>query len=253
MPETESTPALGAPASDRRAALGLPPVASALTWRQRAEGLAAALGTTPVRLAAGGAVAALVVAALAWTLLAPPGAGGDSPGSGGPGGAARRAAALPMAAHSSTTAAPAPTGADPAEVVVDAAGAVARPGVYQVPARSRVADVLTAAGGPGPDADLDQVNLAATVADGDRVYIPHKGERPPDASAAAGAPGAQPLDLNQATVDQLDALPGVGPSTARAIVAWRTEHGRFRRVDDLLDVRGIGPAKLDALRSEVRV
>jgi competence protein ComEA len=246
VPETESPPALGALASDRRAALGLPPVAGPPTWRARAEGLAAALGTTPVRLAAGGAVAVVVVAALAWTLLAPPAGGG----AGGAAGASGRAAALPMAAHASTTAASA---ADPAEVVVDAAGAVARPGVYQVPARSRVADVLAAAGGPGPDADLDQVNLAAPVADGDRVYIPRKGERPPDASAAAGAPGVQPLDLNQATVDQLDALPGVGPSTAHAIVAWRTEHGRFRRVDDLLEVRGIGPAKLDALRPEVRV
>jgi competence protein ComEA len=249
VPETESPPAPGALAPDRRAALGLPPVVAPPTWRQRAEGLAAALGTTPVRLAAGAAVAVVVAAALAWTLFASPGPGSTS-GSGGAGGAARRAAALPVASHTPTTAAPS---ADPAEVVVDAAGAVARPGVYQVPARSRVADVLAAAGGPGPDADLDQVNLAAPVADGDRVYIPRKGERPPDASAAAGAPGAQPLDLNQATVDQLDALPGVGPSTARAIVAWRTEHGPFRRVDDLLEVRGIGPAKLDALRSEVRV
>lgn len=138
-------------------------------------------------------------------------------------------------------------------LVVHAAGAVLRPGVYRVAAGSRVNDVVTAAGGPAPDADLDQLDLAAKVGDGDRVYVPRRGE-------AAGTPGAgasgvvgAPLDLNRATIEQLDALPGVGPATARAIVDWRTRHGRFRSVQDLLDVPGIGPAKLDRLRPMVTV
>lgn len=138
---------------------------------------------------------------------------------------------------------------------VHAAGAVARPGVYRVSPGGRVADVVDAAGGPGPDADLDQVNLAARVADGERVYVPRAGEAPP-AGAGAGAPGgasAGPVDLNTATLDQLDALPGVGPATAQAILDHRSERGRFASVDELLEVRGIGDARLAALRSRVRV
>ena len=133
---------------------------------------------------------------------------------------------------------------------------MARPGVYRVRPGGRVVDVVDAAGGPGPDADLDQVNLAARVADGDRVYVPRRGEAPP-AGAGAGGPGgspaAGPVDLNTATLEQLDALPGVGPATAQAILDHRAEHGRFAAVDELLEVRGIGDAKLAALRSKVKV
>jgi len=152
---------------------------------------------------------------------------------------------------------------------VHAAGAVASPGVYALPAGARVADLLLAAGGALPDADLDRLNLAAKVGDGERVYVLRRGESPEAGAAAApsaggggaagtgtavgaGAP-ASPIDLNTATADQLDTLPGVGPATAQAIITYRTRHGRFRSVNELLEVPGIGPAKLEAVRSLVKV
>ena len=124
-------------------------------------------------------------------------------------------------------------------------------------------DVVTAAGGPSADADLQAVALAARVTDGARVYVPRQGEPPTPAPATGGSASpsptataptpAAPLDLNEATENELDTLPGVGPATAKAIVDYRTEHGPFSSVDDLLDVRGIGPAKLDGFRALVRV
>jgi competence protein ComEA len=146
-----------------------------------------------------------------------------------------------------------PAGPEPGttEAQVHAAGAVRKPGVYALPLGSRVSDLLAAAGGATPDADLDQVNLAARVGDGERIYLPRKGESAPGISGAG--PPSTPLDLNTATAEQLDALPGVGPSTAAAIVEHRTEHGRFRSVEELLEVRGIGPAKLASIRSKVKV
>ncbi len=154
-------------------------------------------------------------------------------------------------------------------VTAHAAGQVAAPGVYSVPAGSRVADLVTAAGGFLPEADLDRLNLAAKVVDGTRVYIPRKGESPPseapvgnpgglagDAGGGAGSPGAAPVgpvDLNTATAAQLDTLPGVGPATANAILTYRTRNGRFKSVTELLEVPGIGPAKLEAIRPLVMV
>jgi competence protein ComEA len=158
------------------------------------------------------------------------------------------AEAAPAASPSTTT----------GEVVVHVAGAVARPGVVRLAGPGRVIDAIAAAGGPSPDADLNLINLAAKVADGDRVYLPRRGEAPPPAPTTGGPAGSAtassgPVDLNSATPEQLDALPGVGPATAKAIVDYRTRHGRFRTVDDLLSVTGIGPAKLANLKSLVRV
>lgn len=147
------------------------------------------------------------------------------------------------------------------ELYVHVAGAVARPGLYKVRAGSRVADVLDAAGGPTADGDVHQLNLATKVGDGERVYVPRAGEvvapgaspggstdRAGSASAATG-----PLDLNTATQAQLEELPGVGPSTAKAILQHREKNGRFRAVEELLDVRGIGPAKFAEIEPLVKV
>jgi len=141
-------------------------------------------------------------------------------------------------------------------VVVDVAGAVARPGVYELPAGARVHAALEAAGGAAVDADLAALNLAAPLLDGAQVYVPIVGA-PPRAGAPPGpsppSTVSGPLDINRATAEQLDALPGIGPATAQAIIAHREEHGPYASVDALEDVRGIGPAKLDAIRDLVTV
>jgi competence protein ComEA len=144
------------------------------------------------------------------------------------------------------------------EVVVHVAGAVASPGVQRLPIGSRVIDAVDAAGGALPDADLPRVNLAALLVDGQQVYVPKPGEQPPPAAGAGpsavggDAPGSL-VNLNTATPEQLDTLPGVGPSTAAAIIAHRDQNGPFTSVDQLLDVRGIGEAKLEQLRDLVTV
>lgn len=139
-------------------------------------------------------------------------------------------------------------------VVVHVAGAVDRSGVYSLPAHSRVVDAIDAAGGLSADAQPDAINLAALITDGQRVYVPAIGEVVVTVTAGGGDPvAAGPIDLNEATEEQLDELPGVGPATAAAIVAYREEHGPFGSVDDLGRVPGIGPAKLDAVRDLVTV
>jgi competence protein ComEA len=172
---------------------------------------------------------------------------------------------LPMAGTAGAigatdTTVPAPVAAvtEPTEIVVHAAGAVGVPGIHRLPAGSRVADLLAAAGGPAPDADLDLVNLAAALTDGAQVRFPRVGEQvaaPIGGTVEAGGDGASsgPVDLNTASATELEALPGVGPTIAAAIVEHRERNGPFRSVDDLLDVPGIGPAKLDQLRGAATV
>lgn len=149
-----------------------------------------------------------------------------------------------------------------AGVVVHVAGAVVKPGLVRLPAGARVADAVDAAGGLRPDADLDRLNLAALLADGQRVWVPVVGQDAPPEVGPGGGPGGAGaagngapaiVDLNTATATELESLPGVGPATAQAILDQRRRVGRFRSVDDLLDVRGIGPSKLAALRDRVRV
>jgi competence protein ComEA len=240
------------------------------SWRDRLATLAGGVTITRLLTTAG---AVLLVAVTAWWLLrtpAPP-VERSLPSARSPGaGVAASAGSTPGAPTATTVATSLVATTTATEVVVQAAGAVTVPGVYRVAAGARVVDVVTAAGGPTADADLQAVPLAAKVTDGARVYVPRAGEVVPAgggssagtdgggaAIGVASGPGpptpADPLDLNQATELELEALPGVGPATAQAIVDYRTEHGPFAAVDDLLDVRGIGPAKLDAFRDVVRV
>ena len=137
-------------------------------------------------------------------------------------------------------------------LVVDVAGAVRRPGLYSFAAGTRVDDAIAAAGGPSAKADLDAVNRAAPLADGEQIVVPRRGAAAVvgSASGAGSAPGA-PVDLNSATVEQLDALPGIGPATAAKIVAYRQEHGAFHSLVELDGVPGIGPSRLDQLKGLV--
>ena len=138
---------------------------------------------------------------------------------------------------------------------VHVAGAVRRPGVYRLRAGARVNAAVRRAGGPTARADLTQLNLAAKVEDGRQVLVPERVAAPEGAAAAAGsapAPG-QPLNLNTATLEQLDALDGIGPATAQAILDFRDEHDGFGSVDELGEVPGIGEVRLASLREQVRV
>lgn len=144
----------------------------------------------------------------------------------------------------------APTGT----IVVHVAGAVEHGGVYRLDAGSRVIDAVDAAGGTVANAEPDGVNLAAVLQDGQRIYVPRVGEVSPAAVGGGdGSAAGFPLDLNRATAEQLDTLPGVGPATAAAIVAHREQHGPFANVEALADVRGIGPSRLETLRGLVVV
>jgi competence protein ComEA len=225
------------------------------SWSERAERLVAAATESPLRLAGAAVVVLVAGAGLGWLVLAarPPSTPVE--------------ATLPTAPIATTAASAPTTDTTTGRVVVHAAGAVAAPGVYELDAGARVADAVAAAGGLAADADADRLNLAGPVADGARVYVPRAGEEVPDlvgaegaptgseggGGAGGGAPPAGPVDLNQADEALLDTLPGVGPATAQAIVAHRDEHGPFTSVDQLIDVRGIGEAKLAQLRDLVTV
>jgi competence protein ComEA len=163
-------------------------------------------------------------------------------------------------------------------ITVHAAGAVNNPGVFVFDGLPRVDDVVNAAGGLAGNADDSGLNLAAPVVDGQRIFVPIIGKpvptvlpvevaaaavvadvQPVGSSGAGAKPGARAavpgglIDLNTATAEQLDALPGVGPATASAILAYRTEHGRFKSVGELMEVRGIGEGKFASIRPKVKV
>ena len=214
------------------------PVPPPLGWRARVEAL---LGRGPLRTThlVSLAVAALLVlgvgtAIVVWVMRTPP----------------ATESVIPQATVASSV--PAASADDGESMLVQAAGAVVSPGVYRLSGDARVVDVIDAAGGLAPGADPNRLSLAAKVSDGDRVYVPVVGEALPAASSGA-ATDAGPIDLNSADEAALDALPGIGPATAKAIVAYRESHGPFTSVEQLLEVRGIGPAKLDQLADLVRV
>ncbi len=153
-------------------------------------------------------------------------------------------------------AATAPSSSAPTSSLVHVTGAVVSPGVVEVDASARVRDAIDAAGGALGRADLESINLAARVDDGAQIHVPAIGEiTTPRLVSPVGDPSAPslPIDLNVADETALDSLPGIGPATAAAIVERRNQVGRFVTVDDLLDVPGIGPAKVEVLRDLVRV
>lgn len=209
--------------------------------------LADRLGVSPVTVVLG----ALAVAAAAiggwWALRTP--AGPDP------------AEILPMAG-SVEIPVPAPSPMpDPARIVVDVVGAVARPGLHELPATSRVADAVEAAGGLTAEADRMRLNLAEPLSDGARLWVPEVGESagPEVVSVIAGAGGGgraggggaragAPLNVNTADAASLEELPGIGPALAAAIVEHRRQSGPFTTVDELVEVSGIGPAKLEQIR-----
>jgi len=167
----------------------------------------------------------------------------------------------------------------PLTVRIHVAGAVVHPGVYTVSSSSRVVDVVAAAGGATSRADLERINLAQTIVDTEQVFVPFRSSRTTKIKVAPRlrpsrttlpvsvptVPGALPsigvpsttltplINLNSATSDQLDTLPGVGPATAKAIISYRNRKGPFGKVEDLLNVPGIGPSKVAALRDQVTV
>ena len=144
-------------------------------------------------------------------------------------------------------------------VTVHVAGAVANPGVYDLDAAARVIDAIEAAGGGAPDADLNRLNLAAKIADGQRVLVQRVGEAAPAGSASPGGSGGGNADpsglvsLNSATQAELEALPGIGPTLAEAIITERERRGGFRSVNELRDVRGIGEKRFADLKDKVTI
>lgn len=239
----------------------------------------------PVRLDPGrrAAVAiglAVLVAALVtggWLLAARPRAlpvsasspiDGTSPRGSAAAGSGVAGASAPAAAGSGgapeSPVAPSPS-APAADVVVDVAGKVQHPGVYHLPPQSRVSDAVAAAGGPRHGVDLTSVNLAAKVSDGQQIVVGLPGVAPAAGAAAAdastgaaagsadGTAAAGPVDLNTATLQQLESLPGIGPALGQRILDWRASHGSFSSVGQLTDVSGIGDARLADLKPRVRV
>jgi competence protein ComEA len=146
----------------------------------------------------------------------------------------------------------APARAAPKQIVVDVAGAVRRPGLYRLRQGARVADAVARAGGLTRRAERRAVNLAAPVSDGQQVLVAERGPGGAAADAASqGSPPGAPVSLSSATVEQLDALPGIGPVTAQKIISYRQQHGPFTSVEALDAIPGIGPARIADLQGLV--
>ena len=215
------------------------PAASAASWRRR---LASFVEFRPKEAAALGVACLALVAGAAFAYARSLPSGGAKP------------LAIPIAQ-------PSPTGTSSAAgIVVNVAGAVRMPGVYTLPMGARVIDGIQAAGGAAPGADTGAINLARPLADGERVYIPRRGEQPPpEAATGGGASGGSSgasdgkVNINTASESELEGLPGIGQVLAERIVSYRTQHGPFHDVKDLLKVEGIGQKKFDSLKDYVTV
>lgn len=140
-------------------------------------------------------------------------------------------------------------------ISVHVAGHVKNPGLYQLDPQARIDDAVKAAGGPSSDADLDQLNLAQPLTDGMKLAVPAQGETAEPLLFTGGGPSAKPvarfsesgpvgkISLSRASASELDTLPGVGPATAAKIIEYRNQHGGFRSIQDIQEVKGIGPKK----------
>lgn len=164
-----------------------------------------------------------------------------------------RKPAAAIAPPATAPAAGASAGASPSatDVYVHVAGAVRRPGLYALPPGGRVADAIDVAGGATARADLDLLNLAAPLADGMKIEVVTRGAATATASTAPATTAPAAVSLNSADAGQLETIPGVGPVTAAAILAYRDEAGPFTSVEQLMEVSGIGPATLESIRPYV--
>lgn len=138
------------------------------------------------------------------------------------------------------------------DVVVDVAGAVQRPGVYRLPTGSRVIDALRRAGGPGSGAQLEAINRAARLSDGQQVVVPKRGPGGAPSGVAGTTAENGPISIGSATVEQLDTIDGIGPVTAQKIVEFRDAHGGLSSVEQLDEVSGIGPETMKSLRTRLQ-
>jgi len=144
------------------------------------------------------------------------------------------------------------------DVVVDVAGAVSDPGVYRLPAGARVNDAIERGGGATARAEIDAINLAARLTDGQQIIIPVRAKSPAGVTAGSAVAGdvatdsSTPINVGMASVEDLDTIEGIGPVTAQKIVEFRDQHGGISSVDQLDQIDGIGPATMESLRSRLQ-
>ncbi len=166
------------------------------------------------------------------------------------------APAITVTLRPAPTGSPAPTEATTIRVYVS--GAVKNPDVYSLPVGSIVRDAMVAAGGPARDADLDRVNLAAPLSDGLQVHFPQEGEpaAAPGTSRSAqtsNLPSGAPIDINTASLEELDTLSGIGPAIAQRIIDYRQSNGPFQSIEQIKDVKGIGDALFEKIKDHITV
>ncbi|MEL4318171.1 ComEA family DNA-binding protein [Leifsonia sp. YIM 134122] len=213
-----------------------------------------------VRLAVGGVIVLVIAALIATVVVAMLGAGGSGQTI-EPGDLPDELRSTSSSTRGGTTAGDGVPSSSAPVLFVHVLGAVARPGLYEIAAGSRVMDAVAAAGGFGATADPGGVNLARELSDGEQLVVPAVGEVPPPSAVAPGAGGEAaggaapggPIDLNRATVADLDTLPRIGPALAQRIIDWRDANGGFSSVDELREVSGIGDKTFESLQDLVTV